>query len=369
VFGEKAGWERVNHYSVPGSESLRPRGWAGRHWSPCVETEHVAVRESAGLFDESSFATIEITGVDAAAFCAHVFAGRVQRPPGTVVYTQALNDRAGIEMDVTLTRVAADEFAVVTGTAFATHDLGWLRRQARSTGMSVRIADVTGGWATFGLWGPRARDLLAPLTPLSLADEDFRFLAMRETTVGDVPVRAVRVTYVGELGWELHCSTEYGAALWSTLAGTGVQPCGYRAIESLRLEKGYRAWGSDIGPDTLPDEAGLAFAVRRDGDFVGRAALLAARERGIARTLRCLVLDDPRAVALGGEPVRVDGSVVAAVTSGGYGYTVARSIGYAYLPAGVTVGDPTEVQVDGTWVPATVAPTPLYDPSGARVRP
>jgi heterotetrameric sarcosine oxidase gamma subunit len=373
VFGEKAGWERVNYYEPgdcadAGSEDLRPRGWAGRHWSPRVEIEHVAVREAAGLFDESSFAKISVSGPDAAAFCTHVFSGRVGRAPGAVVYTQALNDRGGIEMDVTLTRLAEDEFLVVTGTAFGQHDLGWLRRQARLTGASVRLADVTGGEACFGLWGPRARDLLAPLTPASLATADFPFGSMRETTVGDVPVRAARVTFVGELGWELYCSTEYGAALWRTLVDTGVRPCGYRAIESLRLEKGYRVWGADIGPEATPDEAGLAFAVRRDGEFVGREALLAARARGITRALCCLVLDDPRAVALGGEPVRLAGEVVGQVTSGGYGYTVARSIAYAYLPAQTPEGAELEVQVDGEWQRAAVAASPLHDPTGARIR-
>lgn len=372
VFGEKAGWERVNHYGVAGSAQLRPRGWAGRNWSPCVEPEHVAVRESVGLFDESSFAKIEVTGPDAAAFLSHVFAGRLDQAPGAVVYTQALNDRAGIEMDVTVTRVAPDEFLVVTGTAFGPHDLGWLRRQARLTGARVRLADCTAGWACFGLWGPRARDVLAPLTPQSLANADFRYPSMRETTVGDVPARAVRVTFVGELGWELYCPTEYGAALWRTLVEAGVphglRPCGYRAIESLRLEKGYRVWGADIGPETTPDEAGLAFAVRSDGDFVGRPALLAAREAGATRRLRCLVLDDARAVALGGEPVRVDGGVVGQVTSGGYGYTVARSIAYAYLPTGAGPGTRVVVGVDGTDVGAEVARSPLYDPEGERIR-
>jgi glycine cleavage system aminomethyltransferase T/glycine/D-amino acid oxidase-like deaminating enzyme len=368
VFGEKAGWERVNHYSEPGSEELRPRGWAGRLWSPCVETEHRAVRESAGLFDESSFAKISISGPDAATFCAHVFSGRVGRAPGAVVYTQALNERGGIEMDVTLTRLAEDEFLVVTGTAFGRHDLGWLRRQARLTGASVRLADVTGSEACFGLWGPQARELLAPLTPASLENTDFPFGSMQETTVGDVPVRAARVTFVGELGWELYCSTEYGAALWRTLVGTGARPGGYRAIESLRLEKGYRVWGADIGPETTPDEAGLAFAVRRDGGFVGHEALHAARAQGVARTLHCLVLDDPRAVALGGEPVWLAGQVVGQVTSGGYGYTVARSIAYAYLPSGTPEGAELDVQVDGTWQRAEVAASPLYDPKRARIR-
>ncbi|MEJ3651580.1 FAD-dependent oxidoreductase [Actinomycetes bacterium KLBMP 9759] len=371
VFGEKAGWERVNHYSVVGEagEQLRPRGWAGRHWSPCVEAEHTAVRERAGIFDESSFAKIEVTGPDAAAFCAHVFAGDLDRPPGAVVYTQALNERGGIEMDVTVTRVAADEFSVVTGTAFGQHDIGWLRRQARLTGSAVRIADVTGAWACFGLWGPQARELLAPLTPAELDNAAFPYPSMRAITVGDVPVRALRVTFVGELGWELYCSTEYGAALWRTLAATGAQPCGYRAIESLRLEKGYRVWGADIGPETTPDEAGLAFAVRSEGRFVGKAALLAARAEGVSRRLRCLVLDYPRAVALGGEPVRVGDSVVGQVTSGGYGYTVGRSIAFGYLPAGSWEhGTRVAVAVDGDWIGAEVARSPLYDPKAERIK-
>jgi 4-methylaminobutanoate oxidase (formaldehyde-forming) len=373
VFGEKAGWERVNHYSVAGPEELRPQGWAGQHWSPCVQPEHLAVRSHAGLFDESSFSKIEIVGPDAAAFCRQVFAGRVDRAPGSVVYTQALNERAGIELDVTVTRLAPDEYLMVTGTALGGHDLGWLRRQARLLGLgtpAVRIAEVTGGWACFALWGPSSRDLLAPLTPASLAGADFPYLTARETTVGDVPVRALRVGFAGELGWELYCSAEYGMALWRTMAATGAKPCGYRALESLRLEKGYRVWGSDIGPGSTPDEAGLAFAVRRDGDFVGAKALQAARDRGAERSLACLVLDEPRSVALGGEPVRLGGvgDFVGQVTSGGFGYTVERSIAYAYLPAGTAVGAPAEVQVDGRWVGAAVAPTPLYDPTSARVR-
>ncbi|MDN5857604.1 MAG: FAD-dependent oxidoreductase [Pseudonocardia sp.] len=368
VFGEKSGWERVNHYAAAGSAELRPGGWAGRNWSPCVETEHVAVRESAGIFDESSFAKIEITGPDAASFVAHVFAGEVTRPPGACVYTQALNDRGGIEADLTVTRLGENAFSLVTGTAFGAHELGWLRRHARLTDADVQLADVTAAWACFGIWGPRSRELLAPLTPASLDTIDFPYLSMRETTVADVPVRALRVTYVGELGWELYCPTEFGAALWRELAATGATPGGYRAIESLRLEKGYRAWGADIGPETTPDEAGLRFAVRDGGGYVGAAALAAARARGITRRLRPLVLDDPRAVALGGEPVRVGDRVVGQVTSGGYGYTVARSIAYAYLPADAWApGTRVEVAVDGIPVGAEVARGPLYDPKGERV--
>ncbi|GGO80637.1 GcvT family protein [Nonomuraea cavernae] len=366
-FGEKAGWERVNHYrsNAPDDAGERPRGWAGRLWSPAVGAEHRATREAAGLFDESSFAKIEVTGPGAAALLEWVCDNRVARRVGAVTYTQALNRRGGIECDFTVTRRAEDEFLVVTGTAFGSHDLGWLRRQAALTGADVRIADVTGQYACFGLWGPRAREVLSELTPDPL---DFPFMSSREITVGDVPVLALRVTFVGELGWELYCSSEYGLALWTTLwrAGGpyGLTAAGYRAIDSLRLEKGYRVWGADVGPETTPYEAGLAFCVKPDKDFLGRDAL----DPEPSRRLRCLTLGDPRAIALGNEPVRVDGQVVGRVTSGGYGYTVASSIAYAYLPARCEPGTRAEVEVEGSWVAADVVRDPLYDPAGERVR-
>ena len=377
VFGEKAGWERVEYYvSEDGAaDDLRPRGWAGHGWSPWVLPEHRAAREAVALFDESSFAKIEITGPEAAAFVAHAFAGRVGGPPGSLAYTQALDDRGGVAMDVTVSRVAPDEFLVVTGTASGRHDLAWLRDRARAAGSAVRIADVSGAWACFGLWGPRARDVLAPLTPADLSNAAFPYLTLQETTVGDVPVRALRVTYVGELGWELYCPAEYGAGLWRTLveggAPHGLRPAGYRAIESLRLEKGYRVWGSDVSRDTTPDEAGLGFAVRRGDGYAGAAALASARARGPVRRLRCLVVSDPRAVALGSEPVRAAGApddVLGFVTSGGYGYTVERSIAYALLPVGVGPGAAVQVQVDGECVGAEVVRGPLYDPGNERVR-
>jgi len=223
---------------------------------------------------------------------------------------------------------------------------------------------VTARWACFGLWGPRAREVLAPLTPDPL---DFGYMRLREITVGDVPVRALRVTFVGELGWELYCPTEYGAGLWRALfeAGqpVGLRACGYRAIDSLRLEKGYRVWAADITPDETPLEAGLEFCVRADKEFIGSDAL-----REPQRRLRAITLAEPRAVALGNEPVRAAGEIVGRVTSGGYGYSVARSIAYAYLP--VAIGEGTEVQIDifGEWVEGAVTAEPLFDPEGARIR-
>ncbi|MCG5215977.1 FAD-dependent oxidoreductase [Streptosporangium sp. KLBMP 9127] len=372
-FGEKSGWERVNYYesnAAPALAGLRPRGWAGRHWSTAVGAEHLATRETAGLFDESSFAKIEVTGPDAASFLEWVCDNEVARAVGSVTYTQALNSRGGIECDFTVTRRADDDFLIVTGTAFGSHDLGWLRRQAAERGAAVRLADVTGQYACFGLWGPRARDILARLTPDDLT---FPFMTMREITVGDVPVTALRVTFVGELGWELYCSSEYGAALWRTVwaagRGDGLVAGGYRAIDSLRLEKGYRVWGADIGPETDPWEAGLGFCVKLGKPFLGREALVAARERGLARRLRCLTLEDPRSVALGNEPVRVGDAIVGRVTSGGYGYSVGSSIAYAYLPVEhAEPGTKVAVEIFGEWVNGVVAREPLFDPKGERVR-
>jgi 4-methylaminobutanoate oxidase (formaldehyde-forming) len=368
AFGEKSGWERVNWYesnAPAGEEALRPRGWAGRLWSPAVGAEHVACRERAALFDESSFAKIEVAGSGAADYLEWLCDNRVARAVGQITYTQMLNARGGIECDFTVTRVEDELFSIVTGTAFGTHDLSWIRRNAPADG-SVRVSDVTSRWACFGLWGPRARDVLAPLTSDPL---DFGYMTMRELAVGDVPVRALRVTFTGELGWELYCPTEFGAALWRTLweAGEphGLAAGGYRAIDTLRLEKGYRVWAADITPDETPHEAGLGFCVAKDKEFAGRDAL---EGRAPTKRLRCLVLEDPRSVALGNEPVRVDGEIVGRVTTGGYGYTVGRSIAYAYLPPEHEVGTAVEVDIFGRWIAGEVAAEPLFDPRGERVR-
>jgi 4-methylaminobutanoate oxidase (formaldehyde-forming) len=366
AFGEKSGWERVNYYpSNGGDEAERPRGWAGMNWSPAIGAEHRACREAAALFDESSFAKLEVSGPDAAAALEYLCDNRVARDVGKITYTQMLNVRGGIECDFTVARLAADRFSIVTGTAFGRHDMAWIA--SHLDGFDARADDVTSRWACLGLWGPRARDILAPTTADPL---DFPYLSLREITVGDVPVRALRVTYVGELGWELYCPTEFGARLWETLweAGGehGLVAGGYRAIDSLRLEKGYRVWGADITPDMTPAEGGLDFCVKLDKEFLGRDAIADVQPE---RRLACVVLEDPRAVALGNEPVRADGAVVGRVTSGGYGYTVERSIAYALLPAGLGVaGTPVSIEIFGEWVDGAVADEPLFDPSGSRVR-
>jgi 4-methylaminobutanoate oxidase (formaldehyde-forming) len=377
VFGEKSGWERVNWYESnagAGDESLRPRGWAGMHWSPAIGAEHTATRERAGLFDESSFAKLEISGTGAATFLESLCDNHVARGVGRLTYTQMLNSRGGIECDFTVTRQEEEVFLIVTGTAFGNHDLSWLRSHLPGDG-SVRVADVTARWACFALWGPRARDIISPLTPDDVGDDTFPYMTMRDITIGDVPVRALRVTFVGELGWELYCPSEYGAGLWRTLweggREHGLAAAGYKAIDSLRLEKGYRVWAADITPDETPFEAGLGFCVKLDkeGGFHGRTALVRAREQEPTKRLRCLVLEDPRSVALGNEPVRIDEELVGRVTTGGYGYTVERSIAYAYLPPSVEIGTAVQVDIFGRWVGGTVSAEPLLDPRGERIRP
>ena len=377
AFGEKSGWERPNWFETnapAGDEGLRPRGWAGEHWSPAIGAEALATREAAGMFDESSFAKIEIVGPGAVAFLQRLCANDVDVPVGRIVYTQLLNQRGGIECDLTVTRVTADRYLMITGTAVGQHDLGWLRRHLPDDG-SVLLNDITSGRVCFALWGPRSRDILAPLTRDDVSDAGFPYLTARAITIGFVPVYALRVTYVGELGWELYAHTEYGQSLWQTLwdAGRphGLVAGGYRAIEALRIEKGYRVWSSDITPDETPFEAGLGFAVAMDKEpeFIGRDALVTAQAAGPRKRLRCLVLDDPRSICLGNEPVRVGGEVVGRVTTGGYGFAVERSIAYAYLPPDkAAIGTRGEVEVFGEWVGFEVAREPLYDPEGARIR-
>jgi len=377
AFGEKSGWERVNWYesnAERGDESLRPRGWAGMHWSPAIGAEHLATRESAAMFDESSFAKMEISGPGAAGFVEGLCDNRVARGIGQITYTQMLNSRGGIECDFTVARLAEDRFSIVTGTAFGRHDRSWITRHLPPDG-SVQVHDVTSAYACFGIWGPRARDILQPLVPQDLGNDAFPYMTLKDLTVGHVPVRALRVTYVGELGWELYCPTEYGLGLWRALweAGEphGMVAGGYRAIDSMRVEKGYRVWGADITPDETPYEGSVGFCVKLDkeGGFKGRDALLKAKERGPEKRLVAILLEDPRSVALGNEPVRIDGEICGRVTTGGYGYTLERSIAYAYVPPDrAEPGTAVEIEIFGQWIAGETASEPLFDPKMERIK-
>jgi 4-methylaminobutanoate oxidase (formaldehyde-forming) len=372
-FGEKSGWERVNWYRSnedPAHERFRPRGWAGQNWSTAIVTEHLATRNAAALFDETSFAKIEVAGLGATEFLQRMCANDVSKSVGRITYTSMLNSRGGIECDFTVTRLEEERFLIVTGTAFGRHDLSWIRQHVPAEGW-VAVRDVTSSMAALGLWGRKARDVLS-----SVCSDDLGFPYMQSSwiTVGDVPCLALRVTYVGELGWELYPPMEYGARLWDTLleagAPHGLIAGGYRAMDSLRLEKGYRVWGADITSETDPYSSGLGFAVKPSkGEFIGREAIEKIDVKGGPQRLACLVLEDARSVAMGNEPVKRDGRVVGRISTGGSGYHLEISIAYAWLPAELAkAGTRLSVEVFGSAVPAEVHPEPLYDPKGERLR-
>jgi len=381
TFGEKAGWERVNFYDSNASasttsEALRPNGWAGKYWSPAIAAEHHATRTTAGIFDESSFAKFQVQGARAAEFLQTVCANDVVKGVGKIVYTQALNKRGGIECDFTITQTDENTFLIVTGTAFGTHDLGWLKKQRRELKFDdVSLEDVTGRFACIGLWGPNARKILESVTPQDVSNEAFPFMSSKMITIGDVPTRASRITYVGELGWEFYCSSEYALSLWQSLIEAGKEfdlvPCGYKAIDTLRLEKGYRAWAGEINSETNPYESGLGFAVAltKKENFVGKQALEAIKKDGVTRRLRAILIDDITRVALGNEPVRYNGEVIGRVKSGGQGHSIGKSIAYAYLPiANTEPGTKVEIEIFGEWIQGTIAKDPLFDPTGERIK-
>jgi len=377
-FGERTGWERPNYFKPYEELALHghePKGWARHNWSRAIGYEHVMTRQNAGLFDETSFNKFEVRGPGALAFLNYLCANNIDVPVGTVVYTECLNKRGGIECDFTVTRTAVDRFFIIIGTAFGQHDMSWLRLNMPEDG-SVSIEDVSSFYACIGLWGPKARAILQKITKANLSNEAFPYMTSQRILVGDVPVLASRVTYVGELGWEFYCPLEYGLRLWDTLweagAPEGMVAAGYKAIESLRLEKAYRYWSYEISPDYSPYEAGLGFAVKLNkGDFIGKEALIKQKEAGLRRKLCCITLDDKRTIALGKEPIRLPGSdeIVSWVASGGYGYSVEESIVFAYLPFQHTQsGTRLEIEFFGEIVGATVRQTPLWDPKGERIK-
>ena len=374
VFGEKASWERVNYYQTHiGDEASRPYGWAGKNWSAAVQVEHEIVRTSAGIFDESSFAKLNIRGSRAGEFLNLVCANNVLRGINRTVYTQALNTRGGIESDFTVTQISEDEFLIITGTAFGNHDGGWLRKQRRELKFDdVQITDSTSDLAVFGIWGPKAREILQSITTYDLGNENFPFMHSREIEVAGAKLRATRITYVGELGWELYLPVKEGLRVWNALIAAGkplgAEPCGYRAIESLRLEKGYLAWGSEINTETTPLEAGLGFAVsQKKSAFIGKEALLA--DPHPKRALVVITFDDLRQTPLGNEPIRANGEIIGRIKSGGQGYTIRKGIGYAYLPKEFTTPQSTlEVEFFGEWKIGVVQSSPLFDPEGLRIK-
>ena len=372
-FGEKLGWERPNWFAGPGEEPVDRYSYQRPGWFDAVGREHKAAREGAILIDQTSFAKFAVKGPDAAKALNWIAAGNVDRPVGSLVYTQMLNHKGGIECDVTVVRKARDEFYIVTGTGFATHDFDWINRNLCG---DVQILDVTSGFTALSLMGPRSREILQGLTRDDLSNAAFPFATAREISIAGCPVWALRVTYVGELGWELHMPTEVAVTVYEALmAAGGVTNAGYRVIETLRLEKGYRAWGADIGPDHTPVEAGLAWAMKvKSGiPFLGRDAVAAQLAGGVKKRLATFTAA-PDVVLLGRETIYRNGERVGWLSSGGYGHTIGKSIGMGYVrqPGGVTedfvLSGTYELVVASERVPAQVSLEPLYDPKNLKVK-
>ncbi|MFF3270854.1 FAD-dependent oxidoreductase [Streptomyces chrestomyceticus] len=372
-FLEGTGWERPHWYeaNAPLADGIplpERDAWSARHWSPVAAAEARATRERVALYDMTPLRRLEVSGPDALNFLQYLTTNQLAKKPGSVTYTLLLDDAGGIRSDLTVARLAADRFQVGVNSGM---DLDHLTRHAPA---GVQVRDITPGTCCVGVWGPRARDLVQPLTRTDFGHRAFGYFKAQQAYLGEVPVTALRLSYVGELGWELYTSADLGLRLWDTLwaAGQpyGVIAAGRSAFTSLRLEKGYRAWGQDMTTEHDPYEAGLGWAVRMDkGDFVGRAALEGRSADSARRRLVCLTLDDPAAVVLGKEPVYVDGAPAGYVTSAAYGYSVGRTVAYAWLPSRAAVpGTAVHIEYFGEKAAATVAVEPLFDPTMERIR-
>jgi 4-methylaminobutanoate oxidase (formaldehyde-forming) len=377
-FGVAMGWERANWYATGGMPARYEYSYGRQNWFPRAAEEHRAVREAVGLFDQSSFAKLLLQGPDAARVLDRLCANAVCGPVDRIVYTQMLNRHGGIEADLTVTRLADDAFLVVTSASASTHDADWIRRNLGDA--RAVLTDVTSAAAVLGVMGPRSRDLLARLTDADLSTAAFPFGASREIWLAMARVRAARITYVGELGWELYVPVEFAPGVYDALVaagdGLGLRHAGYHAMDSLRMEKAYRSWGHDLGCEDTPLEAGLGFAVRLGGhaDYIGRDALLRQRERPLRRRLAVFTMDDADPLLLGDEPIWRDGVLAGRITSGAFGHTLGRSVGLGY----VTHEDGVEEAwlASGRWqieiacdrFPAHAQLAPPYDPTSLRVR-
>lgn len=376
VFGEVAGWERANWYTRPGVEPRYEYSFGKQNWFGCWAEEHRAVRTGVGFFDLSSFGKILVQGPSAAALLQRVCANDVDVSEGRIVYTQWLNERGGIEADVTVSRVGDDRYLVLTAALSTRRDIDWLRKHIEQHEFVV-VDDITNAWAMFAVMGPRSRDLLQGLTDIDLSNEAFPFATSREIDLGFAIVRATRITYVGELGWELLVPSDMAAYVYDLVSEAGrefdLAHAGYHALNSLRLEKAYRSWGHDIGPDDTPLETGLGFAVAWDTDFIGRDALLAQRESGVRRRLVQLLLNDAEAMAYHDEPVLRDGVIVGKVTSAAYGHTLGGTVALATVHnrSEIVTSDwlnsgSWSVTVAGKQMRATMSLRPMYDPAADR---
>ncbi len=381
VFGSKMGWERANFFAAPGEPRIIDYSFGRQNWFKRVGEEHRAARETVALFDMTSFAKFMVQGPGAEETLQYLCANDVAVPVGQTVYTPLLNSRGGFESDLTVARLAQDRFLLVTGTAQATRDAHWIMRHGLPTS-SATVTDVTSAFAVLGLMGPLSRTLLSRVTTTSLDNASFPFGSFREISIGHATVLASRRSYVGELGWELYVPTEFAVLVYDGLVEAGVDlglaPAGYYAIDSLRIEKGYRAWGRELTPDVTPWQAGLGFAVALDKgrDFLGRSALLDTQGKPPTKRLVSFLAEDPETpIAWGGELIRADGSAVGDVTSAAYGYTAGGIVGLGWLNGGEEPVDAGwiarrrfTVDIAGVEVPIRCQLRPFYDPTSARMR-
>jgi len=378
VFGEKFGWERVLYFQPNkpwrrAGADQKEWGWAKPPYFDRIATEHEATRERATLFDLTSFGKIEVTGRDALKFLQRVTDSNIDKPIGSTTYTQFLNTRSGVEADVTVVRFEQNTFWVITGSGFIANDLAWLQMHADSDDVTLR--DVTTDWACLALMGPKSRAILSKVTSDSVTNEAFPYLTARFITINGVKVWAQRVSYVGELGWELYSPNNRASMVWDLLRaagkGFGMEVGGYKVLDSLRLEKAYRYYTADITQLETPFEAGLGFCVHFDkGDFIGKAALLEKKQKGFANKLCTLVLDGEDFTQIyGGEAICHEGKVLTRVRSGGYGFTVKKNILLAYLPTEMAKpGTKVDVElIEGMRV-AEVTASVLYDPKGEKLK-
>ncbi|MDP7221373.1 MAG: aminomethyltransferase family protein, partial [Arenicellales bacterium] len=377
--GETAGWERANWFAPPGVEARYQYSYGKQNWFEYSALEHRAVREGVGFFDMTSFGKFLLQGTDAEKVLNRVSANNIAVAPGRVVYTQWLNDRGGIEADLTITRLTETSFLIVTAGASQVRDYHWLRGSILSSEHAF-LTDVTSAWAVISVMGPESRTLLQALTSADLSNEAFPFGSSCEIEIGYALVRATRISYVGELGWELYIPTEFTLGVFNVLVEAGeqfgLQPAGMHALNSLRIEKAYRHWGHDITEEDTPLDAGLGFAVDYDkiGGFRGREALLKARELPRRRRLLQFRLTDPKPLLYHEEPIWRDGQLVGRTTSGMYGHTLGGSVALGYVVSEDTVNSAYveagvwEIEIAGERVPALVSLKPMYDPHSTRIK-
>jgi 4-methylaminobutanoate oxidase (formaldehyde-forming) len=378
-FGEVAGWERANWFAPEGVEPKYEYSYKRQNWFPYAAEEHKAVREAVALFDQTSFGKFLVQGRDTEAVLQRICANDVAVPAGKVVYTQWLNERGGIEADLTVTRLAEDAYQVVTGAAVAGRDFNWLTRNIPEDAHCI-ATDVTSGSAVLGVMGPNSRALLSKLTDADLSNEAFPFGTAREIDLGMARVRAVRITYVGELGWELYVPSEFAPGVFDAIQAEGdafgLRLAGMHVLDSCRIEKAFRHWGHDLTDEDTPLEAGLGFACRFDKNvaFIGRDALLRQKETGLKKRLVQFALEDPEPLLYHNEPIYRDGEIVGYTTSGNYGHHLGAAIGLGYVrhPDGVDADFVTsgryEIEIACERFPARASLRPLYDAKSERVK-